>query len=286
MKGIFEKFELYFPHFLDVLTKINDVFLTLLRTLILTVGIPAILIAIMYVEIPRVSKGIQFFEENIRFADMSALVLVLTNKVVEFLIVYQNRKYGWPDSIKYSFSIRVFLRRITAFFFGKQRKSPAYRYESISSLVLWSILILALLGSMRSAIHSVDGMTWYTGIEHILVASSLGEIIAWIGGLFFAFTLVTTDQGIANYISIYTADVLVKMRITSEEIADTIVSREGIATEDKRIKRLPDGRYIATSSLDGWTKEYENFDRASAGIRSHDAFVSRKEDERADRLRG
>ena len=271
-----EHFTLMFPIFVDLLVKINDILLIIFRTLMVTGGVPVVIGAIMYVETPRVAHGIELFEADAQFAFTSAFILILVNKLMEVLIVYElSKSPDWIPDTRYVISIRVILGRFWRFLFGKQERSPASRYEAVSSLVTFAILSLAISGSMREAMSTYSDVVWYQGIWMIITRSNLLQLLTWIGGGLFAYTLVMADQSLAHYIAVYVTERLAEFRDDATQIEENIIS-VATGTEDPRITKTQEGEFIVISDIDGWSKQYSNYSTALSGLKSHDNFVSKK----------
>ena len=205
-----------YPAFLAALIRIGDVLLTTSQTLIVAFGVPLVLVLLLIVEHQRVLHGIELFEVDAGLASFAAAALVITNLVLEFTIHYveQQHKYEQERSVKWS--LHRWLERVRyTLGLGKewqaQEHSPAHRYRKLLSLVTFSILALALAGSMRSVIEQQSG-SWYRAMGAIITDSTLTEIMTWAGGLLFAGAAVLSAQGLSRYVAMRCAEIIQEMK--------------------------------------------------------------------------
>lgn len=212
---IIEGFNRFYPRFLESLVGLGDVLLTFTQTMIVSFGVPIVLVLLLIVEQQRVVHGILRFEIDPALASFSAWALVIVNLVLEFQIHYIEHNANYMANAVSRFSLRLGLGHI-AYFLGLSRNwqalsaSPAQRYMTILRLVTFSILTLALAGSMRSVIVETEG-AWYEAIVHIFTESNLALMLTWVGGFLFAATAVLGAQSLSRYVALRTVEVRASM---------------------------------------------------------------------------
>lgn len=210
-----DTFNQFYPRFLEALYAVSDVLLTLAQTIIVAFGIPATLVLLLVVEHQRVMHGIQLFEIDMNLASFFGLALVVLNLVLEFQIHYveQRAKYEAARDTRWSFKL---WRQNMAYRLGISKQwqpqllSPAARYRRLLRLVTFTILALALAGSMKAAIQSQDG-AWYQALAAIVTQSKLIEMATWSGGLLAALAAVLAAQGLSRYVALKCAEIAVGM---------------------------------------------------------------------------
>ena len=213
--GLIAAFNRNFPRLLAGLHAIGDTALAIFRTAIVAGGVPIILMLLLIVEIGRVSLGVGLFETDTAIATFAATSIVLLNLTVELVIDYQETRAGYHEDRALRWSLRLFARNL-AYRLGigehwiASELSPAHRYRRLRSIVTFSILTLALAGSMRSAIASTGG-TWYEALGAILTKSTLAEASVWLSGIIFAVAAVLSAQSLTRYVSERVAEVLLTM---------------------------------------------------------------------------
>lgn len=228
-------FNKHYPRLLKFLNGIGEVILTLSQTLIVSVGVPVVLLLLMVVEQQRVTHGIGLFEVDPSLAGFAATALVLLNLTLEFTIEHIEHKAGYMPAPDARFSLRSWWRGM-AYTLGAgtwepQALSPAQRYRKLLRLVTFSILALALAGSMRTVISSISG-AWYVALGRIIGESSLSEIATWIGGLLFAAAAVLSAQGLSRYVAIRCVEILAGMTHTTDaETQQGTSAIEGVAVQ-------------------------------------------------------
>lgn len=213
--GRIERFNDSYPRLLEGMLGVGDVLLTLAQTLIIAFGIPAVLVLLLIVEQQRVVHGIQLFETEASLAAFAAWALVILNLVLEFQIHYVEHQAGYTQSRDTQFSLKIWWRnmRYTLGLGGdwKPRElSPAQRYRRILRLVTFSILALALAGSMKVVIAQTPG-AWYEALGAIFRESDLLTMFVWLGGLLFAGAAVLAAQGLSRYVAIRCVEIVGQM---------------------------------------------------------------------------
>ncbi len=194
-----DTFNRVYPRFLEALIGAGEVILTLTQTLIIAFGVPTVLVLLLIVEQQRVVHGITLFETDASLASFAATALVLLNLTLEFTIEYIENRAGFSAETSTKFSLRTWLQQ-AAYWLGIGRNwnprtnSPAQRYKQLLRLVTFSILALALAGSMRSVIEQAEG-TWLQALGNVMTQSSLAQMMTWLGGLLFAAAAVLAAQG-------------------------------------------------------------------------------------------
>lgn len=209
-------FNRFYPKFLESLLALGDTLLTLAQTLIVAFGIPATLVLLLIVEHQRVYHGIALFEIDPALASFAAAALVILNLVLEFQIHYVENRSGYTPDRDSRWSLRTWLKN-AGYTLGlgatwKPRLlSPAARYRKLLGLVTFTILALALAGSMRSVISQQSG-AWHIAIVDVVENSTLSEMLTWAGGLLFAAAAVLSAQGLSRYVALRCAEIVVSMR--------------------------------------------------------------------------
>jgi hypothetical protein len=217
--GLVDKFNQFYPRFLESLHAASEVLLTLAQTVIVAFGIPATLVLLMIVEHQRVYHGIALFEVDTALASFAGAALVILNLVLEFQIHYVESRAGYVAERETRWSLRIWAanaRYTLGINDGRARwqerhKSPATRYRRLLSLVTFSIVALALAGSMHSAIQQQTG-AWHVALITIVTDSTLGEMMTWLGGLLFTAAAVLSAQGLSRYVALRCAEILAGMQ--------------------------------------------------------------------------
>lgn len=200
---------------LELINGAGNILLTLSQTLIVSLGIPIVLVLLLIVEQQRVVHGIELFEPDSALASFAATSLVLLNLVIEFQIHFIEQQAKYEERRDKRFSLRLWVQNVAyTVGLGKQWQprelSPASRYRQLLRIVTFSILSLALAGSMRTIILSTNG-TWFQALRYILTESNLSLITTWIGGLLFAIAAVTAAQSLSRYVAIRCVEILKEM---------------------------------------------------------------------------
>jgi len=278
MGRLIDAFNEGYPTFLSALVNLADVILTLIRTIMVTMGIPISLSFILYVESDRIRHGIELFEANSEMARLAAWVLVILNVVLELLIVYEEDKYGYQHPAKYRTSLRTFWGRVSYLLGVKreEKQSPAHVYMSTLKIVTYSILLLALLGSMREQMEATQG-AWHVALVKILTESSLKDFVVWIGGTIFAFTLVVSAQSLSNYVATHTTKIVIKpievqppTHIEERQLPIMVETEE-----DTRIVSLGEDLFLASCSDCSWSRTYTDDTQAKRGLVGHSVYCAK-----------
>lgn len=249
-----DQFNRIYPRFLKTLLGIGDVLITGTQTVVIAFGVPILLVMLMIVEQQRVYHGMTLFEAVTPLASFGAWVLVLANIVFELLISWKENRAGYIEPPRTEFSLRILSQRIS-YMSGRltdwtpRQKSPALRFKVVLRIVTFTILILALAGSMRSIIEATQG-NWLTALRSIIFESSLSQMITWLGGLLFALAAVLSAQALSQYVSQKVIEVVSVMQSTIEdksEVALKAVGLTGAAFMMARIKERQRERRLATS---------------------------------------
>jgi hypothetical protein len=174
-----------------------------------------VLILLLFVEQQRVVHGIMLFEADPILAAFASWALVILNLVLEFMIHYVEHQAQYTVAASSRFSLRVWLRNVRYFLgidpnWQSRPLSPAQRYKSILRLVTFTILALALTGSMQGVIAGAEG-SWYCGITSIVTESSLLLLMTWLGGLLFAAVAVLGAQSMSRAVAVRTVEVITRM---------------------------------------------------------------------------
>lgn len=198
-----DRFNRWYPKFLRALHGIGDVSIMLAQTVLVGPGVLLVLLMLLIVEQQRVYHGVALFEVHAALAAFSASALVILNLSLELLISWVEHRANWIEPPKHEFSLRIWARRV-AYLFGQstnwqaRSKSPAIRFRVVLRIVTFSILTLALAGSMRSVIERTQG-NWTEALRLIITESTLLELATWLGGLLFAFAAVLSAQALSQY---------------------------------------------------------------------------------------
>lgn len=213
-----DRFNAFYPKFLRFIVGLGAVLLTLSQTVLTALGVPLVLVVLLIVEHQRVVHGIELFETDKGLASFSAFALVMLNLVLEFLAHYIEHQHGYTPDRENRWSFRIW-RQNAAYTVGFGERwtarplSPAARYKRLLSLVTFSILALALVGSMKSVIDDYDD-AWYDALAMIVTESDLLTIMTWLGGLLFAAAAVLSAQGLSRYVALRCVEILAAMHQT------------------------------------------------------------------------
>lgn len=207
-------FNAHYPAFLRFLAGTSEVLYTTSQTIIVSFGVPVVLGLLLVVEHERVKHGIALFESSAKLADFAAWSIVILNLVLEFTVHHVEATAGYKAAVQRS-SLRL---RWQAFkYWGGWNRdwqpiplSPALRYKKLLKLVTFTILALALAGSMRTTIDAQSG-TWHTALKSIATESTLSEMSTWTGGLLFALAAVVGAQGLTAYLAVRVAEITERM---------------------------------------------------------------------------
>ena len=241
----------FYPKLLETIIGIGETVLTFAQTVIVALGVPLVLVLLLIVEHQRVVHGIALFEADSSLASFAALALVLLNLVLEFQVHYVEHRAGYEQARAARWSLRLWARNM-AYRLGMgenwtaQQLSPAERYRRLLSLVTFSILALALAGSMRSVIEATPG-AWYEALIAIVRESDLLTMLTWLGGLLFAAAAVLSAQGLSRYVAIRCVEIVTSMKARgaaqSDPYADEISRAGAMAAlaiiNDRQAKKAP-----------------------------------------------
>jgi hypothetical protein len=218
------------PKILQSIEGASAVLFTMTRAIIVSFGVPVVLFLFLIVEQQRVAHGIALFETNEALASFAGWALVILNLTVEFMIEYTESQHRYQSTKHSQFSLRILGGQL-AYFFGLTKHwqplplSPAHRYKRLLRMVTFTILILALAGSMRTVITQSDAV-WYRAIEDIVLRSDLNEMITWASGLLFAGAGVLAAQGLSRYIAVRCVEIIVNMNEVATAPSEVDAMRE------------------------------------------------------------
>jgi hypothetical protein len=212
-----DRWNKFYPRLLQSIISIGETVLTFSQTVIVALGVPIVLLLLLVVEHQRVVHGIRLFEVDEHLASFAAMSLVLLNLVLEFQIHHIEHVAGYADERGRRWSLRIWATNMLyTLGIGEQWQavylSPAARYKRLLRLVTFSILALALVGSMRVVISDQPG-TWYEALSHIVTSSSLLEMLTWLGGTLFAAAAVLAAQGLCRYVAIRCVEIIGAMNM-------------------------------------------------------------------------
>lgn len=250
---------------LDVLFSLGDVLMLISQTVIVSLGVPLVLVLAVIVEQQRVKHGIDLFEVDSNLASLGSWVLVIINLVFGFQAHHIEQRTGYKSVEATEFSLRIAIGNLSYWFgMGKQwearMQSPAKRYYQVGRIVTVAILALALAGSMKTQLQQQSG-AWYEGLISVATQSTLSDIATWLGGLLFAFAAVMSAQASSRYIASRVVEIRNQTRYRKQS------ERPIIVQERVRLSvhsgRQPDGRGQATGH--GYSKKSD----ARTLIRTH-----------------
>lgn len=295
-------FNKHYPAFLRFLGGLGDVLITTSQTLIVSFGVPIVLILLLVVEHSRVMQGILTFETHRDMASFAAWSLVLLNTILEFVVHYIESKAGYHEQRNRKPSLRIQLEKFLYWIgFGWAESwqpielSPAHRYRRLLRLITFSVLALALAGSMRSVMDLQEG-AWFEALQNILLQSTLSQMTTWLGGLLFALAAISGAQNLTAYLAVKVAEITLQMQVASPEkheislppviwIEKTRPSELGdYSSIFDRPNAFADAKSLQTESHTiscakcGWTAEYDNKKSAQMGLNSHSRYCQSKEE--------
>lgn len=218
------RFNRFYPRLLQSIISLGETVLTFAQTVIVSLGVPVVLVLLLIVEHQRVVHGIGLFEADLGLASFAAAALVFSNLVLEFQIHHIEHKQGYAEERGRRWSLRIWAHNaLYTLGIGKtwtaQYLSSAARYKSILRLVTFTILALALMGSMRDVIDQQSG-AWYEALIAIVSESSLLLLLTWIGGLLFAAFAVLTAQVLSQYVALRCVEIISAMSTAQTEAID------------------------------------------------------------------
>lgn len=244
-----DRWNRFYPRLLETIVSAGETVLTFSQTLIVSLGVPVVLVLLLIVEQHRVVEGILLFDASPTFASFAAWALVVLNLVLEFQVHHIEHSSGYNQERGTRWSLRIQLRHL-AYRLGlgddwqEELLSPAERYRRLLRLVTFTILALALVGSMKEVIAATPG-AWYNALWVIVSQSDLLLIMTWAGGLLFAAAAVLSAQGLSRYVAIRCVEIISTMEKARQEEIDPYayeVERAGAAValaivEDKISKK-------------------------------------------------
>jgi len=257
-----DKFNRFYPKLLAFIGHAGDTLITTAQQIIASFGVPFALVMLLIVEHHRVYEGIVLFDPNPTFAGFAALALVVLNLILELLIHHVEHAAGYTTPTGHAASLRIWLSNM-GYRLGLSAQwtprpvSPAARYKAYLRLVTFTILSLALVGSMRVVIAEYDSMAWHGALVDIVANSSLLLLMTWLGGLLFAAAAVFSAQALTRYVAIRTVEIRATMNDTSmtaindrqraaQDAADAAAAQYVYAlvtsTLDKRAEKTASGR--------------------------------------------
>lgn len=232
LAALVEQFNRFYPKFLKALIGISDVFITLAQTVLIAFGVPLLLVMLMVVEQQRVYHGMALFEVVEFLAGFGSAVLVLANLVFELLISWKEHQAGYVEPPRTEFSLRLLAQRL-AYMTGHKsdwkarQKSPAQRFKTVLRIITFTILALAVAGSMRSIIEQTGG-NWLEALTAVLTRSTLLQMVTWLGGLLFAFAAVLSAQALSAYVAGKVIEVIAAMQSSAEDKPRAVMDAIGI----------------------------------------------------------
>lgn len=206
-----DKFMRWYPKLLNAIASAGNIVITFSQSVIVNLGVPIVLILLLIVEQQRVLHGIQLFEVNVNLASFAAWSMVVLNLVLEIIAHHVEYTHNYHAERGKRWSLRIWLQNM-AYRLGignnwsVQELSPAQWAHSLLRIVTFTILALALAGSMRVVIEQQSG-AWYTALYAIVTQSNLLDILTWLGGLLFAAAAVLSAQGLSRYVAIRTVEI-------------------------------------------------------------------------------
>lgn len=195
------------PALIAVIQDTGDTVITVSRSVIISL-LPVVLALALYVEAQRVTHGLQLFEASHELAVLGAWLLVIANLLLELIIHWKNQQAAYVPDRKAKRSLRIMWRDVRYFLgldsqsndWTEQHHGPAHRYETVLSVVTWTILLLAVAGSMTAVLDGQAG-NWLAGFLSIFTESTLLEMVTWGAGLLFALTVVKVSQSLTSYVA-------------------------------------------------------------------------------------
>lgn len=258
--GFFDRLQVLYPKFLGFIASISYIIYTIVRTILTTVTIPVILVLISVVELVRIHYGILLFEVDITLAWLAAGSLILFNLVLDFTIHHiEYNDVEWEEEPEKEASIKLYAKRIWYFLgvnpskeedWRELIKSPAHRFKKMQSLLTFTILVLAIGGSMQGVFTQIstkiiDGkeviLSWHEALVGLKDAPFM-DVIEVISGAIFSYALVMGVQVLTRYIAIQATEAESNMQQRSSEITLGFKDSNVISIEDakNRFRRIRD----------------------------------------------
>ena len=239
-----DRFNRWYPRFLRALQGIGDVSISLAQTAIVAFGVPITLLILLIVEQQRVYHGVALFEVDPALASFSAWALVILNLVLELLVSYVEHRAGWQEPPRHEFSLRLLWQRMVYMLGGAvawqpRTKSPAVRFRAVLRIVTFSILVLALAGSMRVVIERTEG-NWLQALGVVMTASNLLEMVTWLGGLLFAVAAVLSAQALSQYAARKAIEIAAILASQQDDRSNAALKAAGMTGAAYLLGRLKD----------------------------------------------
>ncbi|MEM9952158.1 MAG: hypothetical protein AAF846_11185 [Chloroflexota bacterium] len=268
--------------FTEIMHNISGALMLIGQTVFSAFGTIVILALVLYVEIQRVAHGAMLFETSSDLAYLGAFVLVMMLLTLEFVTHYIEAKHDYHEPRRTHISLRL-LGRWLVYFIGcgkhwqERKKSPAHSIKTYSRLLTFTILSLALAGSMTETLASVEG-NWMQGLQAIVLQSTLLELAEWVSGFFFALALVVGSQRLTAYVAQRASETYLESKnqhIPAKlESAISIWDEPQPDDEDTEPMPVPDDNLLASDYFTvececGWSREYETEDSARRGLNAH-----------------
>src|SRR5690606_18090255 len=92
-----DRWNRFYPKLLETIVSLGETVLTFAQTVIVSLGVPVVLVLLLVVEHQRVVHGIQLFETSDELASFAAAALVLLNLVLEFQTHHIEHKAGYEQ---------------------------------------------------------------------------------------------------------------------------------------------------------------------------------------------
>lgn len=202
--------------FLEGIIHLSDIVQVFLQTLFVSFGIPLVLSGLLIVEHHGVNAGAGLFLE-VDAAWLAALVLVIANMIIEFMIVHKEHADGYHRELRTSWSLRLLVQGIGyRIGIGKnwqpRPQSPASRFIAMRHGVTAAVFVLALSGRMHDAIVRVSttvnaqgvsvSVPLSDGVRNLLTISTLQDVMIWLGGTILTMIAITSAQNLTNHIAV------------------------------------------------------------------------------------
>jgi len=103
----------------------------------------------------------------------------------------------------------VYVRRWLSYFFGigkgwrdqyTQHRNMLTQIDGAIRLLMWTIVLFGLLGRLSMKFTEIDAMNWFAGLRHIIEASSLRDMMSYIGATVMTAALLLGTHFIIHFI--------------------------------------------------------------------------------------
>lgn len=251
-----DKFMRWYPKLLNSIASAGNIVITFSQAVIVNLGVPVVLILLLIVEQQRVLHGIQLFEINLNLASFAAWSMVILNLCLEIIAHHVEYTHDYHAERGKKWSARIWVKNM-AYRLGLgdnwsvQELSPAQWAHNLLRIVTFTILALALAGSMRVVIEQQSG-AWYTALYSIVTQSSLLDILTWLGGLLFAAAAVLSAQGLSRYVAIRTVEIRRDMVTDDSDLTEQLdnaaaTAAYAILVEKVRKERMKAGEPVTVN---------------------------------------